>query len=119
MTSIITARKRSYVFTGVCLSTGGVSICSQGGLLHCLLGYTPRPEADPPGRHPPVQCMLGCGQQAGGTHPTRMHSCFAIVGPFTTRYIYNSRQPIECNREVVRVIYHKSYTRFADYKKVS
>ena len=24
---------------------------------------------------PPAQCMLGCGQQAGGTHPTGMHSC--------------------------------------------
>ena len=25
----------------------------------------------------PAQCMLGYGQQAGGTHPTGMHSCFA------------------------------------------
>ena len=25
---------------------------------------------------PPPQCMLGNGQQAGGTHPTGMHSCF-------------------------------------------
>ena len=24
---------------------------------------------------PPAQCMLGYGQQAGGTHPTGMHSC--------------------------------------------
>ena len=24
---------------------------------------------------PPGQCMLGYGQQAGGTHPTGMHSC--------------------------------------------
>ena len=34
----------------------------------------------PPGRYPPGrylrQCMLGYGQQAGGTHPTGMHSCF-------------------------------------------
>ena len=26
--------------------------------------------------HPHVQCMLGYGQQAGGTHPTGMHSCY-------------------------------------------
>ena len=31
----------------------------------CILGYTPTP----------VQSMLGYGQQAGGTHPTGMHSC--------------------------------------------
>ena len=35
-----------YVFTGVCLSTGGC-------LPHCMLGYTP------PGQTPPAQCMLG------------------------------------------------------------
>ena len=45
------------------------------------------PWADTPlGRHPlssacwdthtPTQCMLGYGQQAGGTHPTGMHFCF-------------------------------------------
>ena len=29
------------------------------------------------GIHTPLaQCMLGYGQQAGGTHPTGMHSCF-------------------------------------------
>ena len=50
-----------YVFTGVCLSTGEC-------LPHFMLGH-------PPGRHPPAQCMLGYGQQAGGTHPTGMHSC--------------------------------------------
>ena len=31
---------------------------------------TPSPWADPP-----AQCMLGYGQQAGGTHPTGMQSC--------------------------------------------
>ena len=36
-----------YVFTGVCLSTGGC-------LPHCMLGYPPGPEADTSlGRHPP------------------------------------------------------------------
>ena len=28
-----------------------------------------------PGQLHPQQCMLGYGQQAGGTHPTGMHSC--------------------------------------------
>ena len=28
------------------------------------------------GIYPLVQCVLGYDQQAGGTHPTRMHSCF-------------------------------------------
>ena len=40
--------------------------------------YTPKagtPLAGPPGRYTPQQCMLGYGQQAGGTHPTGMHSC--------------------------------------------
>ena len=37
---------------------------------------TPRADTHPLGRHPPVQCKLGYGQQAGGTHPTEMHSCF-------------------------------------------
>ena len=32
-------------------------------------GQTPPPWADPP-----VQCMLGYSQQAGGTHPTGMQS---------------------------------------------
>ena len=88
-----------YVFTGVCLSTGGC-------LPHCMLGYTPPwagthplgrhpPGQTPPtpcpdtplGRHPPAQCMLGYththpaqgmlgyGQQAGSTHLTGMYSC--------------------------------------------
>ena len=33
----------------------------------CMLGNTPIP----------AQCMLGYSQQAGGTHPTGMHSCSA------------------------------------------
>ena len=34
------------------------------------------PRADTPlGRHLLAQCMLGYSQQAGGTHPTGMHSC--------------------------------------------
>ena len=65
-----------YVFTGAYLSMGGVSAPLHAGI-HPL-----GPEADTPwARHPradtpPVQCMLGYGQQADGTHPTGMHSCF-------------------------------------------
>ena len=59
-----------YVFTGVCLSTGGC-VCP----IACW--DTHPPGRHPPGQtHPPAHCMLGYGQQAGGTHPTGMHSCF-------------------------------------------
>ena len=37
----------------------------------CMLGYTP-----------PAQCMMGYGQQAGGMHPTGIHSCcFRFFAP--------------------------------------
>ena len=54
-----------YVFTGVCLSTGGVTAPLHAGI-HTL---------PPDQKQTPPQCMLGYGQQAGGTHPTGMHSC--------------------------------------------
>ena len=48
-----------------------VSVCPHKGVsapLHAGI--------HPPGQTPPsAQCMLGYGQQAGGTHPTGMHSC--------------------------------------------
>ena len=41
------------------------------------------PEQVPPGQvHPPHQCMLGYGQQAGWAHPTGMHSFFLIYAVF-------------------------------------
>ena len=40
-----------------------------------LARYTPW-VGTPPGRYPPKQCMLGYDQQAGGTYPTGMHSCY-------------------------------------------
>ena len=49
--------RRSYD-QGVCIEDGGSA--SRGGW------------ADPP---PPPQSTTGYGQQAGGTHPTGMHSC--------------------------------------------
>ena len=60
--SLVTGRKRSleqgYMFTGVCLSTGGAP--ASGG---CLL---------------PGGCLVAppTATTAGGTHPTGMHSCF-------------------------------------------
>ena len=76
---------KGYVFTPVCQS-----FCSQGG--EYLSRYTPG-QVHPPGRYtplgrytpqagtPPRQCMLGYGQQAGGTHPTGMHSCLSVYLP--------------------------------------
>ena len=80
-----------YVFTSVCLSTGRVSASGPGGVSST---HTPE-QTLPPGRHhhplgrhptaqcilgytPPAQWMLGYGQQAGGTHPTGMHSCSSL-----------------------------------------
>ena len=42
------------------------------GQVHPLGRYTP-------GQVHPRQCMLGYGQQAGGTYPTGMHSCSCIL----------------------------------------
>ena len=44
-----------------------------GGVYPCIpLGIHPSPL----GRHPsPYPSTMGYGQQAGGTHPTGMHSC--------------------------------------------
>ena len=55
-----------YVLPGACLSTGG----------EYLGRYTPRQEHPPWQAHTHrSQCMLGYSQQAGGTHPTGIHSC--------------------------------------------
>ena len=80
----------------VILFTGGVSACGPEGCLPQPPGrplqqtpladtpwvdtpwQTPPLWADTPGQTPPAQCVLGYdGQQAGGTHPTGMHSCSA------------------------------------------
>ena len=42
------------------------------------LSRHPPGQVSSPGRDPSSQCMLGYGQQAGGTHPTGMHSCFGV-----------------------------------------
>ena len=55
-----------------------VSACPHGGGVGCLPlvpGGGLRHPGQTPWQTPPVQCMLGYGQQAGGMHPTGMHSC--------------------------------------------
>ena len=90
-------------YLGEILDPPQVSICPRGGGV-CPIAYwdtPPGPEADspgqkhptpqadtrpgqtfpgqaPPGQTPPAQCLLGYGQQAGGTHPTGMHSRHSI-----------------------------------------
>ena len=65
------------IFRSVCQE-----FCPQGGCLpHCMLGYTPPgPEADtPPPREGDTPGAVHAGiyrQQAGGTHPFGMHTCF-------------------------------------------
>ena len=83
---VFTARKRSLgqgsVFTPVCHF-----VHRGGGWSAPLYAGIHNPQADIPlGRHPPRQTpptwvdtpllnTIGCGQQAGGTYPTGMHSC--------------------------------------------
>ena len=83
------------IFSSVCQE-----FCTQGGLPYCMLGYhpskdqippgtrhppgpdTPRPDTAPGTRHPPgpdTPPPRRYGQQAGGTHPTGMQSCFIKV----------------------------------------
>ena len=91
----ITARCEGYIFTGVCLSTGGCVVfhSGPGGVCHTTtsgqtLSADTSPWADIPSRvdtyppaqcmleyNPPAQCMLGYSQQAGCMHPTGKHSC--------------------------------------------
>ena len=71
-----------------------VSVCPQGGVADTPWADTSQadpPPADTPWADhtppplgqtphhwtdtPPVQCILGYGQQSGGTHPIGMHSC--------------------------------------------
>ena len=63
----------AHVFTRVC-----DSVHRRGGLLHCMLGYTPLgPEAGTPqDQASPSAVHAGrYGQQVGGAHPTGMQSC--------------------------------------------
>ena len=88
-----TARKRSlrrlcfYTCLSVILFTGGYT--PQAGTPLPQAG-TPPWQVHPPGKvppagTPPVQCMLGYSQQAGGTHPTGMHSCTPVCDSVYSR----------------------------------
>ena len=73
---IFTARKRSLrrLCFHRCLSVhGGVSAPLHAGIHPRDQRQTP-PRSDTPLL--PAQCLLGYGQQTGGTHPTEMHSFF-------------------------------------------
>ena len=82
-----------YVFTGVCLSTGGVWQTPPPLFLgrHPPSWADTHPGQNPPprgrrplGRHPRATPppMLAYGQQAGGTHSTGMFSCSSIFWSF-------------------------------------
>ena len=79
-----------YVFTGVCLSTGGVlhpGGFSIGGVLHPR-GGSPSVGGSPSRRGSPS------GQCAGGTHPTGMHSCcqFCLI-KINLEYVIKTKWP--------------------------
>ena len=58
-----------------------VSVCPWGVSAPLHAGIHTQGRHSTP-RHPPAQCMLGYGQQAGGTHPTGMHSCTCLTNTF-------------------------------------
>ena len=73
------------LFTGGCLSQHAVGGCTPPWADN----PTRQTPADPPGRHSPRQTppsgrhpLLRMATEAGGTHPTGMHSCFRISSVF-------------------------------------
>ena len=93
---LITSRKRSlqmlcfYTCQSVILFMGGGGSTWAGTTagrytpqqVHPLGRYIP-PAGTPRAGTPPPQCILGYGQQAGGTHPTGMHSCLNCTGCYS------------------------------------
>ena len=65
------------MFSQVSVCPSGVSAPLHAGI-HTHRADTPPPQPDTP----PARCMLGYGQQAGGTHPTGMHSCTCLTNTF-------------------------------------
>ena len=68
--------KVMFIHLSVILFTEGVS-ASVHAVIHTPGSRHPPWSRQPPGsRHPPAQCIAGrYGQQAGGMHPTWMHTC--------------------------------------------
>ena len=86
------------MFLQVCVCPQGVSAPLHAGIHFPGTSGRHPPRADTPlGRHPPwadtpsAQCMLGYGQQAGGTHPTGMHSCSRCEWAFSVMIVYWAR----------------------------
>ena len=74
---------QGYVFTRVCDSVHGGGVC----LSACW--DTHPPEQASPGSRPPGAVHAGrYGQQAGGTHPATMHTCFFLFSVLLGIYIY-------------------------------
>ena len=76
--------------------------------------------------HPPVQCMLGYGQQAGGTHPTGMHSCIEnkkwVQSKFTVKFTFLIK-PATPNSQSAQIVHlpthtntHREKHRFLDFR---
>ena len=96
LATIFTARRRSLgqgnVFTGVCLSTGGLPIPP-----HWMQTKPPQRQTPWMQTFPPVY-----GQQAGGTHPTGMQTCqlcASVCSPeppyiFTIRRLFSRRSNV-------------------------
>ena len=62
------------MFSQVCLSMGGGAVCP----IACWDAHPPFWVGTPRADTSPGQCMLEYDQQAGGTHPTGMQSCWDI-----------------------------------------
>ena len=61
------------IFSEACVKN---SVPRRVGLPHCMLGYPPGADI-PPGADTPQTVHAGrYGQQAGGTYPTGMHTCW-------------------------------------------
>ena len=90
---------KGYVFTPVCHS---VHREGRGCLPHCMLGYTPPDQRQTPplDQTPPQVADTPAvhagryGQQAGGTHPTGMHSCVFYLKSYFHRI---KRNLLECS----------------------
>ena len=110
-TGIITARKRSLrrlcfhrclsVHRGVYIPACNGADTQPGQTPPCRHppGQTPLPGRHPPGQTPPCAVHAWYGQQAGGTHPTGMHSCLLFSFQFCS---YQHRKKIFLKRSFLR-----------------
>ena len=67
-----------------------LSVCPQGGLPQCILGYHPPEQAPPSRSRPPLRSRPPPQQTAtiaDGTHPTGMHSCSTLRNSLSEKEI--------------------------------